>query len=423
MPADHVDLALHGFTHGAEAVGRLPSGKACFVSHAIPGERVRVEVVEERARWARARLVEVLEPSPDRVDPPCPHFGPGRCGGCALQHVTPARQAALKRQVVVDQLERIGGISDPPVTETVTAGDFGYRNQARFAVDGAGRLGFRRAGTHEVMAIDRCPLLQQAAQAVRDEAGDGWSGVEEVSVRAAATGEGAAMAVTPGPDALPPLPSGATPVALIDAAGTAHALRGDPTVVERVAGFDYRISPGSFFQANTAGAEALVAEVRAAAAVAPGDAVADLYAGVGLFSRPLAADGAAVVAVESDPSACADARHNLASTTASVVCEPVAGALRRMGDELRGTARAGEDQAAFAVVVLDPPRRGAGRDVCGRLAALRPRTVVYVACDPAALARDAGVLTRAGYRLTRAVPVDQFAQTAAIETVATFTRP
>lgn len=422
MPADHIDIVLHGFTHGAEAVGRLPNGKACFVGHAIPGERVRVEIIEERDRWARARLVAVLEPSPDRIDPPCPHFGPQRCGGCAIQHVAPARQATLKRQVVVDQLERIGGISDPPVAATITPGEFAYRNRARFAVDDAGRLGFRRAGTHDVLPIDRCPLLDPAVQAVREEAGDGWQGVEEVSVRAAVAGEGAAMTVTPGPDALPPLPPGTTPVALLDDTGVAHALRGDPTVVERVAGFDFRISARSFFQANTAGAEVLVAEVRAAAAVQPGDAVADLYAGVGLFSRPLAADGATVVAVEGDAAACEDARHNLANTTAAVVCEPVVAAVRRMAAEVRATARPGGDQAGFAVVVLDPPRRGAGRDVCGRIATLRPRTIVYVSCDPAALARDARVLTDAGYPLVAAVPVDQFAQTAAIETVATFAR-
>src|SRR5690606_13367621 len=129
---------LHGFTHGGEAVGRLPSGKACFVAYAIPGERVVVEVVEEHKRWARGRLVEVVEPSPDRVPAPCPYFGQDeagepRCGGCALQHIAPERQAQLKRQVVVDQLEHIGKLSGPPVEDTVTPATFGYRCSARFA--------------------------------------------------------------------------------------------------------------------------------------------------------------------------------------------------------------------------------------------------------------------------------------------------
>lgn len=421
MADEQVEITLDGITHGAEAVGRLPDGKACFVAYAIPGERVRVEVTEDHPRWCRARLVEVIEASPDRIAPPCPYFGPGRCGGCALQHVAPARQAALKRRIVAEQLEHIGRLPDPPVAETVAAGELGYRNRARFAVDGAGRLGYRRAGSHDVLAIDRCPLLDPATQAVRDEAGDGWQGVDELSVRAALAGAGAAMVVTPGADALPPLPPGDTPVALRDATGQAHALRGDPTVVERVAGFDYRVSAGSFFQSNTAGAEVLVALVREAAAVEAGDAVADLYAGVGLFSRPLAADGATVVAVEGEASACEDARVNLAGTTASVLCEPVRDALDRLA-EADGGSGGDADRDGFQVVVLDPPRRGAGRDVCGRIAQLRPRTIVYVSCDPAALARDARALTDAGYPLVTAVPVDQFAQTAAIETVATFAR-
>lgn len=415
MSPDVVDMMLDGLTHGGEAVGRLPSGKACFVPYAIPGERVRVEVVEDHKRWARGRLVEVLEASPDRVTPPCPYFGPDRCGGCALQHVAPDRQATMKRRVVVEQLERIGKFDDPPVAETVTVGSAGYRNTARFAVDPAGRLGFRGAGTHDVVPIDRCLLLHPAAQAVRDEAGDQWEGVEEVAVRAGLTGHGSALTIRPGPGPLPTLPPGATPVALLDTAGEAHALRGGPTITEHVAGFAYQVSPGSFFQSSTAGAEALVGLVREAAAVGPGDAVADLYAGVGLFARPLAAAGATVVAVEAGPGACDDARANLAGTTASVVCAPVEEGLDRLAGDP-------DDDPAFDVVVLDPPRRGAGRDVCGRIAGLRPRTVVYVSCDPAALARDARALSNAGYALARAVPVDQFAQTAQVEIVATFNR-
>lgn len=406
------EVLLEGITHGAEAVGRLASGKVCFVPFAIPGERVRVTVVEEHARWARARVVELLDASPDRVPPPCPYFGPGRCGGCALQHVAPARQAALKRRVVAEQLARIGGIADPPVAETVQVADWAYRNQARFSVHPSGRLGFRRAGSDTVEPIDRCPLLAPAVQRVREEAGDRWAGAEHVTVRAALAGHGTAIMVEPGPGPLPALPDGPSPVAVLDAAGHAHALRGDPTVHERVARFEYRVSAGSFFQPSTAGAEVLLRLVREAAAVAPGDAVADLYAGVGLFARALAADGGAVVTVEGAAAACADAEVNLAATTAAVVSAPVERALGRFLDE----------DGTFDVVVLDPPRRGAGRDVCGRVARLRPRTIVYVSCDPAALARDARALVAAGYALTRAVPVDQFAQTASIETVATFVR-
>jgi predicted RNA-binding protein with TRAM domain len=167
------EIDLDGITHGGEAVGRLPDGKACFVPYAIPGERVRVEVVEERKRWARARVVEVVRPSPERVTAPCPYFGQDKCGGCQLQHLAPAAQPALKRRIVTEQLARIGRIVDPPVAETVVVRPFGYRNRARFGVDAQGRLGYRRAQSHDLVPIDRCLLLTDQAQKVRDEAGDG----------------------------------------------------------------------------------------------------------------------------------------------------------------------------------------------------------------------------------------------------------
>lgn len=418
MIGERAEIPLDGLTHGAEAVGRLPAGKACFVPYAIPGERVVVEVVEEHARWARARLVDVVEASPDRVEPPCPYFGPGRCGGCAVQHVAPRRQARMKRRVVVEQLERIGKLTDPPVADTVAVAELGYRSQARFAATPSGRLGFHhgRAALGEegvrpddVTPIDRCLLLTPATQALREEAGDDWAGVESVAVHAG-SGSGA-FVVTPGPGGMPPMPAGDTPIALVGADG-APALRGDPTVTERVAGFDFRVSPTSFFQPNPAGAEVLVSLVSEAAAVAPGEGVLDCYAGAGLFSRVLAADGGTVVAVEANPVAADDARANLADTTARVVTDDVARFLRGL------PAPAADPD--FRVVVLDPPRRGAGKRVVGAVVRQAPRVVVYVSCDPAALARDARALENAGYRLTRAVPVDQFAQTAHIETVATF---
>lgn len=399
-----VELDLDGITHGGEAVGRLPEGKACFVPFAIPGERVRVRVVEERRRWARGELLEVLVPSPDRVEAPCALFGPGGCGGCQLQHVAPERQTALRRRVLIEQLERIGGISDPPVTAAVRCGDEAYRTRARFAVTRDGRLGFRRAGSHDVVPVARCHLATADLQALRERMGDGWAGVGEVTLRTGSAGS--AAVVTPGPDALPPLPATADDVALLDATGTAVGLRGDGVLTEVVDGFGFRVSPTSFFQANRCGAETLLRLVRAAAAVQPGERVLDCYAGVGLFARGLAEDGGVVTAVEAHPAAAADARHNLAGH-ATVVEDDVAAVV------------AGWD-ARVDVVVLDPPRRGAGAAQVTAMAGLAARTIVYVACDPAALARDAAALRDAGYDLIEVVPVDQFAHTAHIEAVATF---
>lgn len=423
MGDEEAVLDLHGVAHGGEAVGRLPDGRACFVGYAIPGERVRVRVVETKGRWARAELLEVLEPSPDRVEPPCPYFGRGRCGGCQLQHVAPERQLAWKQRVVTEQLARLGGVDDPPVTATVApAGGWpqAYRSWARFAVDPAGRLGYRRAGSHDVLPIDRCLLLDDATQQARDAAGDAWEGAEEVLVttgRAAPAGgdgnEGTAavLAVRPGAGALPPLPGG--PAGLVVLSGADPAVLRDPgAVVHRVGGTDLRVTAGSFFQPGPAGAGALVDLVLEAAGVDVGDTALDLYAGVGLFSVALARAGAAVVAVERARSAVRDAEVNVGGLDVEV----------RRGSvehEVERIARSGE---RFDVVVLDPPRAGAGPRVATAVAGLAPRTIVVVACDVAPLARDARALRDAGYRLMRAVPVDQFGHTASIEVVASFAR-
>lgn len=412
-PGATVTLDLSGLTHACEAVGRLPSGKVCFVPHAIPGERVTVEVVEERSRWARARLVEVVTPSPDRVTPPCPYVGPEhpagppRCGGCALQHVSPQRQAIMKRRIVVEQLQRIGGFDQPPVAETCVVAPFAYRSHARFGVTGDGRLGYRRPRSRAVMPIDRCLLLTDAAQELRDRAGDAWPGVAEVAVRSGAGG--GALVVTPGPGGLPALPSGDLPVA-VTGTSRAVALRGEPTVVHDVAGLRLQVSPESFFQPGPAGAEALVGLVRAAVGAGPGTTVLDLYAGVGLFAAALAADGATVSAVEAQRAAAGDARANLA---------PWPDASTERAPAERTVARRVAAGERVDVVVLDPPRGGAGAQLCAQLPSLAGR-VVYISCDPAALARDARAIADAGLTLRQVTPVDQFAQTATVEAVALF---
>lgn len=383
-------VSLHGFAHGGEAVGRLPDGRAVFVAHAIPGETVRVRVVESRKRWARAELVDVLEASVSRTTPPCPYFGPGQCGGCRLQHIDRAMHGELLRQVVVDQLQRIGRIPAPNVAETVPAGDFGYRTRARFAVTPQGQLGFRRHASHEVLAIDRCLLLDDATQAARTEAGDAWDGADEVEVSTGSQGR------------------------LVMASRTkARTIAAGGTITEEVSGLSFRVSPRSFFQSNRQGAQILLALVRQAAQAAPGDTALDLFAGVGLFARGLVADGATVTAVEGSSSAADDARHNLGGfgEQATVVHSPVERALARM-----------DAAARYDIVVADPPRSGAGRDVITALASRATRVIIIVACDPAALGRDAATLGELGWSLDQAIPVDQFAQTAHVEVVATFRR-
>jgi 23S rRNA (uracil1939-C5)-methyltransferase len=415
LPREPMDADVAGFTHGGEGVARI-EGKAVFVPGALPGERVRLQVVDDRKRWARAELIEVLEASALRVPDASDQLH--ACGGCDLQHVTPEGQRELKTRVVREQLERLGGLTDPPVDACRTVGpETGYRTHARFHAAPDGRLGFHLPGTHEVVPLERCPALHPAVVEVLEQVGDA-TGAAEVTVRAHGRTGTAVVVLRPGPGPLH-LPEGDFDLLLEQPDGSLVAMRGDGELREVVAGTTYRFDASSFFQVNTDGAESMVAEVLAAAGDIQGALIWDLYAGVGLLTLPLAAAGAEVVGVEGYEPAVGWLRRNAEGAELldriEAITDPVHRFTRR--------ARRGEGQLdAPDVVVLDPPRAGAGTDVAADLAALEVPTIVYVACDPASLARDARSLTGAGYRLQRAVPLDLFPLTHHVETVATFVR-
>lgn len=408
-PSDEtVELVLDGFAHGGAAVGRLPDGRACFVDYGVPGERVTVRVTQERRRWARATVVDVLDPSPDRVTPPCPLFGPGRCGGCSTQHIAVPRQAELLGTVIAEQLRRIGGLEPPGGrVEVITphgADGLGYRNRARFAVTDDGRLAFRRARSHDTIAVDDCPLLIPAARSALHDIAQGWDRVSEVRLQAGTDGRAALGVTTTGRDAQVPTTLPTT----LRRRGTRTRPTGRARVQHEVAGHTFVASPTSFFQASTAAAEVLVGLVRGCTPIAAGDHVVDCYAGVGLFSVVLASDGARVTAIESDAGACADARVNAAGLPIQV----------RRADMAAPPAVG----APVDAVVLDPPRAGAGATVTDWIAGLAPHRVTYVSCDPATFARDARLLVDQGLVLERLVGVDQFTHAGRVELVAGFRR-
>lgn len=393
-----VEMTLDGLAHGGSAVGRLPDGTACFVDYAIPGERVRVRVIARRRRWATAELVEVLDASPDRVDPPCPLFGPGRCGGCKLQHITPRRQAELLADVIADQLRRIGhldGGGRPQMIRPHGGDGLGYRHRARFAVDASGHLAFRRANSHDLIGVDDCLLLVPSARRALHHSATGWRGAREVLLQVGTDDRAVFAVMAARGDVV--TPDDVTPDDVSSDSGK---------VAFTVSGGTFHVDATSFFQASVAAAEHLVDLVRRMAAPAPGEHVLELYAGVGLLTVALAADGARVTAVEANSSACSDARANTAGLDVTVV---QADAGRNLGLSDRVDA-----------VVLDPPRRGAGPDVMAWIAALEPQRVIYVSCDPATFARDARVLVDHGFALGQVVGVDQFTHTAHVELVAAF---
>jgi 23S rRNA (uracil1939-C5)-methyltransferase len=372
-----------------------------------------VEVEASKKSWGQARLVEVIEPSPDRVTPPCPHFGPDACGGCQWQHIRYSAQLAYKTEVVRDQLARLGGLTDARVQPTRAVGEpWGYRNHVQLHASPAG-LGYAAADGQRVEPVGTCPIMQPLVAELFEELDIEIEELEGLSLRAGVnTGQQMVIFETTDDE-----PFGLTvdrPVScvLMLSDGTPVTLVGRDHLFERVAGHDYRVSAGSFFQMNTAGAEALVNTVTAYLSPRSHETLLDLYCGVGLFSLALAGRVDRVIAIEAHPGAVADARFNAEAAgldNVRVVAGDVAAALATLDEPVQA-------------VIADPPRSGCGSAVMGRLTSLQPERLVYVACDPATLARDAKIFATAGYRLVEVQPLDLFPQTYHVESVGLFAK-
>ncbi len=407
--SEYIELTLFALAHGGEAIGRH-EGRAIFVPYAIPGERVRVEIVEEAKRFARARLLEVLEPSPVRVEPPCPYFG--ACGGCHLQHIAYPVQAELKALVVLDQFQRIGKFENPPVLEPLpdeTGWD--YRNHARFRTTADGHLGFLAAQSHQVVPVEDClivhPLVCQLCQSLDMTLPEAtW-----VEMRVG-TATGDLMVVLQTDDDEPPVLEVDFPLSVVQARsdGAVIPLIGLDYIMEIVNGREFRISATSFYQVNSAQAGELVELVLDALELKGYEKVLDAYCGIGLFTAFLAEQASYVTGIEAAHDAVADAHHNLAGADNITVLEGLV-------EDVLPTL-----ETAFDAVVLDPPRTGLELPALDALVAHQPERIVYVSCDPATLARDARRLVNGGYTLEWVQPVDLFPQTYHIECVALFTR-
>ncbi len=436
---DTFTLQLTAIAHGGAALGRH-EGRVIFVPYALPGETVHVEISEDKGRYAFARLIEVLVPSPDRVPPPCPYFGPTGCGGCQWQHMDYPAQLRFKAKIVADQLTRIGKIAAPLVHPTLPdRSGWAYRNHAQFHPAPDGGLGFQgtstehprrrglRAESHDtrpepipneaegrsqgVITVDECmtlhPLLSDLYAALDLDLD--LPGLIRLSLRAG-TETGDLMLIFEMEDDLPPgleidLPASCV---LLLSDGMHVNLIGNNHFTETVAGHTYRISAPSFFQVNTPQAAQLVRLVTEYLDLRGDETVLDSYCGVGLFTTHLAERAGLVVGVESAPSAVTDLLENTAGMDNVEVIE---GPIEAVLPEL---------DIPLDAAVVDPPRAGVDRFALDALVAHRPTRVVYVSCDPATLARDAKRLARAGYRLVEVQPVDMFPQTYHVESVACF---
>jgi tRNA/tmRNA/rRNA uracil-C5-methylase (TrmA/RlmC/RlmD family) len=364
--SDLLELVVGPVAHGGHCVARQDDGPVVFVRHALPGERVRAVVTERRRGYLRADAVEVLDASPDRVAPPCPYAGPGRCGGCDFQHATPAAQRDLKAAVVREQLLRLGGVDVAVRVEPLPGGPLGWRTRVRYAVDPSGRVGFRKHRSHEVVPVDRCLIAHPSIQEP---------------------------------------PAGGAPGSTVEV--VAGAVEG--VVHEKAVGREWTFAAATFWQVHPAAADTLAGAVVDLLDPRPGERAWDLYGGAGLFAAALAprlGPAGRITVVESDRGGVRAARRNLADLPGvRVVPGDVATVLRN------------PRWRSVDLVVLDPPRSGAGADVVRSVLRRRPRAVAYVACDPAAFARDVAVFRGEGWRLAELRAYDAFPMTHHVECV------
>jgi tRNA/tmRNA/rRNA uracil-C5-methylase (TrmA/RlmC/RlmD family) len=402
-----LDLEVGAPGHGGFCVARA-EGRVVFVRHALPGEKVRALVTEDGGKsFCRADAIEVGAASPDRAPAPCPHAGPGRCGGCDWQHASAAAQRRLKADVVREQFRRLAEIDlDLEEVEALPGGLLGWRSRVGFAVGPDGEVGLHRHRSAEIEPVDNCPLgVAEVADARRPPAGA--TGI--VAVRGAGDGAGAGagaevtvLAHRPGPGRQA---RGRRPPDRVS------VVEGPPLVHHRLGARVFAHAAAGFWQVHPHALGAFAAAVLQAVAPAPGESALDLYAGAGPLTAVLAEavgpDGR-VLGLESSAAAVADAEANLADL-------PWARVRRERVDA--DTLHALDVRPD--IVVLDPPRAGAGVATMRAILELRPRAVAYVSCDPATLARDVAAATGLGWTLARLRAFDAFPMTHHIECVAT----
>jgi 23S rRNA (uracil1939-C5)-methyltransferase len=431
-PEGPFEIRVHDLTHEGVGVARQADGKALFIPDALPGERVRYLRTQRRRDHDQGRLLEILEPAPERVTPRCPHFG--YCGGCSLQHLAPEAQQALKQRWLLDSLTRIGGVQPEHVLLPLTGPIWHYRRRARLAVrhvvkKGRVLVGFRERDTPVVAVLDRCVVLDPAFGERLTELG---ALIGELSVHdqlpqieVAAGDDGAAMVLR----ILRPLTEADRARLVRYAQENGIAIWLQPGGLDSIAPLlpdtpqpayrlpsqaaEIRFAPNDFIQVNAEINRRMVDQALELLDLKPGERVLELFSGLGNFTLPLARRAAQVVAVEGDAGLVARARRNAELNGLHNIAHHVA-------DLAAPAADAGWLAADYDAVLVDPPRTGA-REVLPAVAARRPRRILYVSCHPGTLARDAGLLAREhGYRLRAAGIMDMFPHTSHVESMALF---
>jgi 23S rRNA (uracil1939-C5)-methyltransferase len=391
--------------YGGDALARLPDGRAVFIPYALPEERLRIRLVEEKERYARGEISEILARSPDRIEPRCPHFQ--ECGGCHYQHIPYQYQLQIKGNILADQLRRVGKIDNPPVQPIhPSPTPWNYRNHIQFHVGEDGKVGFLKHRSNEIVSIQECHLPEESLNKI-------WPafdleyipGLDRIGLRSGE--EGQDILVLLESQGQEPFEFGLDlPLsAVLQGPGGEIVLSGDDFTIIPVLDFPFVVSAGSFFQTNTHVAEDLVNYLLEHLPLERDTVCLDVYCGVGLFSAFLAPRVQKVIGIESNLSACEDYLYNLANFENVALFDlPAEDVLPDL-------------EISPNIILLDPPRSGLSKTVLDSVVGLGPDLIAYVSCDPATLARDAQRFSKQGYSLEESTPFDMFPQTYHIESL------
>ena len=377
---DRVEVEIGAIAHGGHCVARH-DGRVIFVRHSIPGERVIVEITEVTSKFARGDAIEILTPSPERKNPECRYATPQGCGGCDFQHISLSYQRELKTSVIKEQFERVAKMSVEIKVEEVKPTER-WRTRMDFTVSPNRKLALYGSRSHTLIEIDSCQIA------------DPLIDIGAINTRKLPIGAKVHVSVGNNDDLN------------VDIEGRESR----SLLKQRVGAKEFSISPTSFWQSHAMAPEILSNVVRDFSEAKSGDHIFDLYGGVGLFTAsllPMVGVGGRITLIESDEQATTDARRNFAADpNVEIIEEKVERSLHRF--------------SRADIVIADPPRSGLGAKVCDDIVELRPRTIVYVSCDPSSLARDARTLVDAGYEMEAIRAFDLFPMTHHIECVARF---
>ena len=382
-----IELVIGPIAHGGHFVARH-NGQVIFVRHGITNELVKIKITAVSSKIAHADVIEVLTAAPSRVSAPCQYAG--KCGGCDFQHIDLLTQRKLKAEIIKEQFMRIGKIDlslpgfNLEVIEVEPSDGLHWRTRMDFAVSPDGKIGFFGARSNEVVEISQC-LIADERMNVSELAARSWKSDARVEVAVSSTSEVSVMR-------------------------SGRSISGPTQIVEQVGGNSFKISPEAFWQSHKSAPVTLVKAALAQLGVKSNDHVCDLYSGVGLFAAAILkelGEQGFITLIESDKSAVADSRRVFLNKSNVKILQGL------VAQQLPIVKRAD-------LILLDPPRTGAGEVVIKQLIKLKPRKIVYVACDPAALARDSKTLIDAGYKLDHISAYDLFPMTQHIECVAGF---